>query len=40
MPKLKNKLVQKSNGRPKPLTAKAGFTVSKRRYGKGGKLCK
>ena len=27
-------------GRPKPLTPKAGFTRTKRRYGCGGKLKK
>lgn len=29
---------QRATGRPKPLVPKAGFTKSKRRYGKGGKL--
>lgn len=29
---------QRATGRPKPLTPKAGFTKSKRRYGKGGKI--
>ena len=30
----------KNTGRPKPLTPKAGFTKTKRRYGCGGKLDK
>ena len=31
---------EKSTSRPKPLTPKAGFTASKRRYGCGGKIKK
>lgn len=31
---------KKSTGRPKPLTPKAGFTKTKRRYECGGKLNK
>lgn len=27
----------RTSGRPKPMTPKAGFTVSRRRYGEGGK---
>lgn len=33
--KIKKEIIM---GRAKPMTAKAGFTKNKRRYGKGGKL--
>ena len=29
---------QRATGRPKPLAVKPGFTKTKRRYGKGGKV--
>ena len=27
-----------NNGRPKPMTPKAGYTQSRRRYGEGGRI--
>lgn len=36
--KKKGNQSSKPTGRPKPMTSKAGFTKSKRRYGCGGKL--
>ena len=40
MAKRSNNKSSKSTGRPKPMTPKAGFTKTKRRYGCGGKLSK
>jgi hypothetical protein len=31
-------MATRSKSKPKPVTPKAGFTVSKRRYGCGGKV--
>lgn len=31
-------MANRKTGRPKPLTPKAGFTKSRRRYDKGGKI--
>lgn len=40
MSKRKGNQGNKSTGRPKPMTPKAGFTKTKRRYDCGGKLSK
>lgn len=40
MAKRSSKSSSKSTGRPKPMTPKAGFTKTKRRYDCGGKLSK